>query len=235
MKKLLLSVMLSALVLAGCNSKTEEETTDGSDSITVENEKEALTDKSVIQKSIEKYGEVVSYIQDTTLDIKDDEDTSSIKIIMTIDKNRNGKFEADVDDEVMTFYEVDDEAFTVQDGKLLETDALNLASNATYGDIIKVTEDLEGGKIKQEEDKFYLTYDLSNEENREALFGSNLAQSIEDLENVKGTLVLTYSKGYLLTEAKVEGTAQENGETIDFKGTSKFINVDSVDEIELPE
>ena len=239
MKKLLFSCLFIVLFLSGCgsdNSDTSEETeSTGSESIQVEGEKEKLTGQLVIDRSIEKYGNVHSYVLKTNIDMLEDDKAFTMKTITTIDGSENAKFEADIDGNVSTYYEVDDKAFTVENGELKETDALNISSNASYGDIIKITKDLKGGKIKQEDDQFTLTFDLANEENQEAYFGSNLAQSVGEFEELEGTLVLTYSKEYLLTNAKVEGTAKSGEQTIGFEATSNFQNVDSVETIELPE
>lgn len=239
MKKLLFSCLIIVLMLSGCgsdNNDTREETeSTGSESIQVEGEKEELTGQLVIDRSIEKYSDVHSYVLKTNIDMLEGDKAFTMKTITTIDGSENAKFEADIDGNVSTYYEVNDKAFTVENGELKETEAMNIASNASYGDIIKITEDLKDGKIKQEDDQYMITFDLSNEENQEAYFESNLAQSVGEFKELEGMLVLTYSKEYLLTNAKVEGTAKSDEQIIEFEANSNFQNVDSVETIELPE
>ena len=222
MKKILVSLLASSVLLSACSNGAEDV-----QKTEVKQEK-SMTTETIINDSIDQNNDVLSYEEHGTLSIDDDK---ALEFFVTMDNDENVKFEVDNNESVYTFYDVDGEKKEVQNGKLEETDTELNALN--YIEIIESLKDLPEGKLTTEDDLYVLTYNVLEVEDLSAISNS-LSSYLEDYDPEELSLVLKFNSDYQLVEAHVDGVITEDDESFNVQGDVNFNNINNVDSIDMP-
>ncbi len=222
MKKILVSLLASSVLLSACSNGAEDV-----QKTEVKQEK-SMTTETIINDSIDQNNDVLSYEEHGTLSIDDDK---ALEFFVTMDNDENVKFEVDNNESVYTFYDVDGEKKEVQNGKLEETDTELNALN--YIEIIESLKDLPEGKLTTEDDLYVLTYNVLEVEDLSAISNS-LSSYLEDYDPEELSLVLKFNSDYQLVEAHVDGVLTEDNESFNVQGDVNFNDINNVDTIDMP-
>ena len=222
MKKILVSLLASSVLLSACSNGAEDV-----QKTEVKQEK-SMTTETIINDSIDQNNDVLSYEEHGTLSIDDDK---ALEFFVTMDNDENVKFEVDNNESVYTFYDVDGEKKEVQNGKLEETDTELNALN--YIEIIESLKDLPEGKLTTEDDLYVLTYNVLEVEDLSAI-SNNLTSYLEEYDPEELSLVLKFNSDYQLVEAHVDGVITEDDESFNVKGDVNFNDINNVDSIDMP-
>lgn len=222
MKKILVSLLASSVLLSACSNDAED-----AQKTEVKQEK-SMTTETIINDSIDQNNDVLSYEEHGTLSIDDDK---ALEFFVTMDNDENVKFEVDNNESVYTFYDVDGEKKEVQNGKLEETDTELNALN--YIEIIESLKDLPEGKLTTEDDLYVLTYNVLEVEDLSAISNS-LSSYLEDYDPEELSLVLKFNSDYQLVEAHVDGVLTEDDESFNVQGDVNFNDINNVDTIDMP-
>ena len=210
MKKILVSLLASSVLLSACSNGAEDV-----QKTEVKQEK-SMTTETIINDSIDQNNDVLSYEEHGTLSMDNDE---------------NVKFEVDNNESVYTFYDVDGEKKEVQNGKLEDTDTELNALN--YIEIIESLKDLPEGELTTEDDLYVLTYNVLEVEDLSAISNS-LSSYLEDYDPEELSLVLKFNSDYQLVEAHVDGVLTEDNESFNVQGDVNFNDINNVDTIDMP-
>ena len=222
MKKVLVSLLASSVLLSACNNDTED-----AQKTEVKQEK-SMTTETIINDSIDQNNDVLSYVEHGTLSIDDDE---ALEFFVTMDNDKNVKFEVDNNGSVYTFYDVDGEKKEVQNGKLEDTDTELNALN--YIEIIESLKDLPEGELTTEDDLYILTYNILEVEDLSAI-SNNLSSYLEEYDTEELSLILKFNSDYQLVEAHVDGVFSEDDESFNVQGDVNFNDINNVDSIDMP-
>lgn len=222
MKKILVSLLASSVLLSACSNGAEDV-----QKTEVKQEK-SMTTETIINDSIDQNNDVLSYEEHGTLSIDDDK---ALEFFVTMDNDENVKFEVDNNESVYTFYDVDGEKKEVQNGKLEETDTELNALN--YIEIIESLKDLPEGKLTTEDDLYVLTYNVLEVEDLSAISNS-LSSYLEEYDPEELSLVLKFNSDYQLVEAHVDGVLTEDNESFNVQGDVNFNDINNVDTIDMP-
>lgn len=222
MKKVLVSLLASSVLLSACNNNAED-----AQKTEVKQEK-SMTTETIINDSIDQNNDVLSYVEHGTLSIDDDE---ALEFFVTMDNDENVKFEVDNNKSVYTFYDVDGEKKEVQNGKLEDTDTELNALN--YIEIIETLKDLPEGELTTEDDLYVLTYNILEVEDLSAI-SNNLSSYLEEYDTEELSLILKFNSDYQLVEAHVDGVFSEDDESYNVQGDVNFNNINNVDTIDMP-
>lgn len=222
MKKILVSLLASSVLLSACSNGAEDV-----QKTEVKQEK-SMTTETIINDSIDQNNDVLSYEEHGTLSIDDDK---ALEFFVTMDNDENVKFEVDNNESVYTFYDVDGEKKEVQNGKLEETDTELNALN--YIEIIESLKDLPEGKLTTEDDLYVLTYNVLEVEDLSAI-SNNLTSYLEEYDPEELSLVIKFNSDYQLVEAHVDGVITEDDESFNVQGDVNFNDINNVDSIDMP-
>lgn len=222
MKKILVSLLASSVLLSACSNDAED-----AQKTEVKQEK-SMTTETIINDSIDQNNDVLSYEEHGTLSIDDNE---ALEFFVTMDNDENVKFEVDNNESVYTFYDVDGEKKEVQNGKLEDTDIELNALN--YIEIIESLKDLPEGELTTEDDLYVLTYNVLEVEDLSAI-SNNLTSYLEEYDPEELSLVLKFNSDYQLVEAHVDGVITEDDESFNVQGDVNFNDINNVDSIDMP-
>lgn len=222
MKKILVSLLASSVLLSACSNDAED-----AQKTEVKQEK-SMTTETIINDSIDQNNDVLSYEEHGTLSIDDNE---ALEFFVTMDNDENVKFEVDNNESVYTFYDVDGEKKEVQNGKLEETDTELNALN--YIEIIESLKGLPEGELTTEDDLYVLTYNVLEVEDLSAI-SNNLSSYLEEYDPEELSLVLKFNSDYQLVEAHVDGVLTEDDESFNVQGDVNFNDINNVDTIDMP-
>lgn len=222
MKKVLVSLLASSVLLSACNNDAED-----AQKTEVKQEK-SMTTETIINDSIDQNNDVLSYEEHGTLSIDDNE---ALEFFVTMDNDENVKFEVDNNESVYTFYDVDGEKKEVQNGKLEDTDTELNALN--YIEIIESLKDLPESELTTEDDLYVLTYNVLEVEDLSAI-SNNLSSYLEEYDTEELSLILKFNSDYQLVEAHVDGVFSEDDESYNVQGDVNFNDINNVDTIDMP-
>lgn len=222
MKKILVSLLASSVLLSACSNDAED-----AQKTEVKQEK-SMTTETIINDSIDQNNDVLSYEEHGTLSI---DDNDALEFFVTMDNDENVKFEVDNNESVYTFYDVDGEKKEVQNGKLENTDTELNALN--YIEIIESLKDLPEGELTTEDDLYVLTYNVLEVEDLSAI-SNNLSSYLEEYDPEELSLVLKFNSDYQLVEAHVDGVITEDDESFNVQGDVNFNDINNVDSIDMP-
>lgn len=222
MKKILVSLLASSVLLSACSNDAED-----AQKTEVKQEK-SMTTETIINDSIDQNNDVLSYEEHGTLSI---DDNDALEFFVTMDNDENVKFEVDNNESVYTFYDVDGEKKEVQNGKLENTDTELNALN--YIEIIESLKDLPEGELTTEDDLYVLTYNVLEVEDLSAI-SNNLSSYLEEYDPEELSLVLKFNSDYQLVEAHVDGVLTEDDESFNVQGDVNFNDINNVDSIDMP-
>ena len=222
MKKILVSLLASSVLLSACSNDAED-----AQKTEVKQEK-SMTTETIINDSIDQNNDVLSYEEHGTLSI---DDNDALEFFVTMDNDENVKFEVDNNESVYTFYDVDGEKKEVQNGKLENTDTELNALN--YIEIIESLKDLPEGELTTEDDLYVLTYNVLEVEDLSAI-SNNLTSYLEEYDPEELSLVLKFNSDYQLVEAHVDGVITEDDESFNVQGDVNFNDINNVDSIDMP-
>src|SRR5699024_4887163 len=141
MKKILVSLLASSVLLSACSNGAEDV-----QKTEVKQEK-SMTTETIINDSIDQNNDVLSYEEHGTLSIDDDK---ALEFFVTMDNDDNVKYEVNNNESIYTIYDVDSEKKEEENGKLEETDIKLNALN--YIEIIGSLKALPEGKLTTEDD-----------------------------------------------------------------------------------
>ncbi|CAM3350119.1 hypothetical protein [Nosocomiicoccus ampullae] len=222
MKKILVSLLASSVLLSACSNDAED-----AQKTEVKQEK-SMTTETIINDSIDQNNDVLSYEEHGTLSIDDNE---ALEFFVTMDNDENVKFEVDNNESVYTFYDVDSEKKEVQNGKLEDTDTELNALN--YIEIIESLKDLPEGELTTEDDLYVLTYNVLEVEDLSAI-SNNLSSYLEEYDTEELSLILKFNSDYQLVEAHVDGVFSEDDESYNVQGDVNFNDINNIDTIDMP-
>lgn len=243
MKKTLVSLLGSILLLSACSNGDEpavEETVEDSEAETEEaatsenSEGEQIAAADLIDNAIEASNGITSYEARQEFNIEGLDKAHRIRTIMTHANQNEFKLEINNNDKIVTHYVVEGDHFTYQDNKIVNTEeTLEVAGN-DYQTIVESLGNYPEGEVSSLEDGYTLTINVDDISALSSIIGEETLADMETVESFTGTMQLYFDSEYRFTGSELKADAVSAEDEITIHTTVDYTKIDNVDMIEKP-
>lgn len=238
MKKMLVGLLGSVLLLSACGDETQNEAETEEGTVTESNEETAATEDvtstELIDNAVEASSDIKSYEAQQSFNIELPDGDETIRTIMTYGEQDELKLEVDNNGDIVTHYIEDGNHSLYNGDEIIDTEETVDVSGNDYQSIVEMLTAYPEGEVNSTEDGYIISVNIEDASAFNNFIDEETKSAIDAAESISGTLQLYFDGEYMFTGSELTAVIVSEGEEINIHSTVDYTNIGNVDVIEKP-